>query len=120
LYFLKVIAAEESDFSQKTFDFEEPALSYGLKISYYYPKLSWRTEFTAYQYEYIFNDYWLDYKQNGIEWQNRGELLYNFVWLFDLEWFQRDYILKIPQSNSCSTQGLNDSIEATPPVSCAR
>lgn len=68
LYFRKEINSLTSEFSSKTYSIfgdEDALFSYGLSHNMEFPKNKLRVNIEAFQYEFIYNDYWLDYNRTG-------------------------------------------------------
>lgn len=70
MYFRKEIHNNSPDHSNKTYDLTgdtgERAISFGLSHSIEIPSLQLSGSIEAFQYEFIFNDYWLDYTRKGL------------------------------------------------------
>lgn len=69
LYIRKEIHNNSPDHSNKTYDFTgdtgERAISFGLSHSMEFPAWQLSGSIEAFQYEFIFNDFWLDYTRKG-------------------------------------------------------
>lgn len=69
-YFRKEIHNNSPDHSNKTYDLTgdtgERAFSYGISHSMEFPAIQLSGSIEAFQYEFIFNDYWLDYTRKGL------------------------------------------------------
>lgn len=70
LYIRKEIHNNSPDHSNKTYDLTgdsgDPAMSLGISHSMEFPALQLSGSVEAFQYEFIFNDYWLDYTRKGL------------------------------------------------------
>jgi len=69
LYLRKEIHNQSSEHSNKTYDLTgstgTPAISLGVSHAIDFPAKKVETTFDLFQYEFIFNDYWLDYSRTG-------------------------------------------------------
>lgn len=121
LYFFKMVNLDEPDFSQKSYSFEgTPSFSYGSTLHWQYKPLSYRSSIRLYQNEAVFNDYWLDYKQIGLQWQQAADLKYGFSWTTGLEYSQRNYILDRPQVTGCGPSAGTTADGSPIPKNCGR
>jgi hypothetical protein len=121
LYFFKLVNQDEPDFSQKSYSFEEtPSFSFGSTLHWQYKPLSYRSSLRLYQNEAVFNDYWLDYKQIGLQWQQAADLKYGFSWQTGLEYSQRNYILDRPQVTGCGASAGTTADGSPIPKNCGR
>jgi Tfp pilus assembly protein PilF len=69
LYMRKEINEDSPDHSNKTYDLgfkgEKPTFSLGISHEMTFPELSLEVGVELFHYEFIYNDYWLDYKRDG-------------------------------------------------------
>jgi hypothetical protein len=123
LYLRKEIHNNSPDHSNKTYDFTgasgDQAVSLGITNAFDLP--SWRLSgsFDLFQYESIFNDYWLDYTRQGL----LINLDYN-VWkrlnaFLNAGTYRDNYKLPRIKQGDCSTvsERIIDGLEGLNPVS---
>lgn len=69
LYMRKELNEDSPDHSNKTYEFGleggSPVLSLGLSHDMNFPEASLDVNFEIFRYEFIYNDFWLDYKREG-------------------------------------------------------
>lgn len=69
LYLKKELHNQSSEHSNKTYDITggsgQPAISFTLSQAFDFPSRNLSLNFDLFQYEFIFNDYWLDYSRTG-------------------------------------------------------
>lgn len=130
LYIRKEIHNNSPDHSNKTYDFTgdsgERAISYGLNHSIELPALQLSGTLDLFQYEFIFNDYWLDYTRKGavlgvdyVIWRGLGTMA-------AVGYYADDYKLPRVKQGECSSNGgipstsSTTSDAVTPVSSCKR
>lgn len=112
LYMRKEINSDSPEHSNKTYDLGissssgggQPILSFGISHDIELPKSKTNLNIEMFRYEFIYNDYWLDYKRNGFFASADHELLPRWF-IYGLFGYYRDeYILPRLKLKPCGTQ----------------
>lgn len=107
LYLKKEIQNNSSDHSNKTYDLlggsDKPAISFGISNSIDLLGSSLSTSFDIFQYEFIFNDFWLDYTRRGLVASIDYELIPRLHSTLNLGYYMDNYLLSRVRQGSCTT-----------------
>lgn len=123
-YWRKELNKNAAEFSNKTYDLglngKNPVLSLGLSTEYDLPENQINISFDGFQYEFIFNDPWLDYtRQGGIASVQHEFLPRWFIQgLFGI--YQDKYRLPRIKKNRCNDAPSKNSNNSEPPSICTR
>ncbi len=120
LYLRKEIHNQSPEHSNKTYDIfstDTPAVSLGLSHGLEFPSKRIEMNFDIYQYEFIFNDFWLDYTRRAILAAADYTIFRGIGASITLGYYQDSYKLPYIKTGSCSgsTNGDNPA-----PVACMR
>lgn len=117
LYLRKEINEDSPEHSNKSYDLGiepgdeggEPVLSFGLSHDIESPSTKTNFNIEVFRYEFIYNDYWLDYKRTGFFLSAEHELLPRW-YIYGLGGYYRDeYILSRLKLAACGTQPKSTS-----------
>ena len=118
-YMRKEIDDDSPDYSNKTYELGlsgggKPTISLGLSHEMEFPDIPLSVDIEAFRYEFIYNDYWLDYTRTGFIVSAEHELISR--WFVDaaLGYYSDSYILPRIKQNSCSGQTTLPGGVATP------
>jgi tetratricopeptide (TPR) repeat protein len=117
LYFRKEINENTPEFSNKTYDLGQSTLSLGLSHEMDLPAYELYLSGEVYQYEFIYNDRWLDYKRIGGFFSVEHEFIPRWFISGLLGMYEDTYIQPRLRQGSCS-DGTNNA--RGNPVVCAR
>jgi hypothetical protein len=117
LYLRKEINEDSPEHSNKTFDLGiasggsggEPIMSFGLSHDIDMPDKKTNLNFEAFRYEFIYNDYWLDYKRTGFFLSAEHELLPRWFIYALFGYYSDEYILSRLKLKPCGTQPVSTS-----------
>lgn len=124
LYLRKEIHNESLEHSNKTFDLTgssgQPAISLNLSHAQDFPTKKIEATLDAFQYEFIYNDFWLDYTRQGFV-AAADLTIYNKFGGEALVGLYRDHY-KVPhiKTGSCKSSSIEESDAAPPHVACTR
>ena len=122
LYLRKEIHNGIPEHSNKTFDLSgssgDPAISFGLSHAMDFPAQRLETSIDIFQYEFIFNDYWLDYSRTGAI-AAADYAIYKGIGATALVGFYQDKY-KLPHIKTASCDAAATATETSTPVSCPR
>jgi hypothetical protein len=121
LYLRKEIHNQSPEHSNKTYDFasssDMPAISLGFSHGLEFPSKRLQMSFDLYQYEFVFNDFWLDYTRRAALAAAEYTIYRGLGATMTLGYYQDSYKLPYIKTGSCS--GSLDS-ENPVPVACLR
>jgi outer membrane protein assembly factor BamD (BamD/ComL family) len=121
LYLRKEIHNQSPEHSNKTYDLSAsvdlPAISFGFAHGLEFPSKRLELSFDLYQYEFIFNDFWLDYTRRAALAAAEYTIYRGIGASVTLGYYQDSYKLPYIKTGSCS--GSIDS-ENPIPVACIR
>jgi tetratricopeptide (TPR) repeat protein len=127
LYLRKELHNQSPEHSNKTFDITgstgQPAMSFTLSHAVDFPSKKVETNFDLFQYEFIFNDYWLDYSRLGGLASVDYEIYKGIGAAALIGYYQDKYKLPHIKTGSCATSPSTDSPSTTtelPHVTCPR
>lgn len=127
LYFRKELNAESPEFSNKTYLLSTsgggPAISFGISQDAELPAYKTVFNLELFQYEFVFNDYWLDYTRDGGIIGVSNEFIPNFLVDAFFGFYQDTYQLpRLKMRSSCATvDAANASVtDAASPTRCPR
>ncbi|MCX6110117.1 MAG: hypothetical protein NTZ90_11020 [Proteobacteria bacterium] len=127
VYMRKEINFETPGFSNKSYDFGlsggTPVASFGISHAMDFPQLNLGIDLELFQYEFIYNDNWLDYKRQGAFLSTEVEFLPRWYFNGIAGYYRDQYALPRLKSASCSgNQGESGSSAAAnaPPLQCPR
>ena len=121
LYMRKEINEDSPEHSNKSYDLGldptsqggEPVISFGLSHDIDLPTFKTNLNFELFRYEFIYNDYWLDYKRSGFFLSAEHELMPRWF-VYGLGGFYRDeYILSRLKLKPCGTQPVATTTSGT-------
>lgn len=106
VFLRKELNFEAQELSNKSYNFlydsAEKTLSFGLEQHYKIPSANLRFDLDVFRYDYIYNDYWLDFSRVGFTGKSRWELNHQWTALFGLGFMRDQYTLEQLRSNACS------------------
>jgi len=110
LYFRKEINSDSPELSNKTFilDGSEPAFSMGVSHSMPFPEYDLDVNLELFQYEFVYNDYWLDYTRRGLITSGEFQFLPRWFGTLFLGYYKDTYQLPRKKLVNCSS---NKAIE---------
>lgn len=131
MYMRKQINDDSPEHSNKTYELGltggDPVLSYGLSHEMDYPDNQLSLNFEIFQYEFIYNDYWLDYKRFGFFLSAEHEVVPKWYINGLIGYYKDEYILDRIKTTTCGQEvtGLENPNEqatsgAITPRSCPR
>ena len=128
LYLRKELHNQSPEHSNKTYDITgasgQPAMSFTLSHAQDFPSKKIETTFDLFQYEFIFNDYWLDYSRTGGLVAADYEIYRGIGASALLGFYQDKHKLPHIKTGSCGASPTTDATgsETTDPphVSCPR
>jgi len=126
LYLRKEINYESPGFSNKSYDLglgETPGVaSFGISHAMDFPRLKLDLDIELFQYEFIYNDDWLDYKRQGVFVSTEWEFLPRFFFNGIAGYYRDQYQLPRLRTRTCTTsasdKGTTDPGAA--PLQCQR
>ena len=108
LYLRKEINEESPDYSNKSYDFTsgggQPVVSLGASHAIDFPDEGISFNLDAFRYSFVYNDYWLDYKRQGIALGGTAELAPRWHATALLGYYRDDYVLPRLKQHPCGTQ----------------
>lgn len=129
-YMRKEINEDSPEHSNKTYELgltgTSPVYSYGISHEMDYPENQLSLSFEIFQYEFIYNDYWLDYKRFGFFASAEHEVFPKWFINGLLGYYKDNYILPRIKTTACGTEakGLDDGAVSDgttgEPHSCTR
>ncbi len=130
LYMRKELNDDSPDHSNKTYEFGlsggSPVMSLGISHDMDFPENNLTVGIEAFRYEFIYNDYWLDYKREGFFLSAENEFIPRWFVNGLFGYYQDEYVLPRLKLKSCGSQppnaNANEGVDdaATNPVSCTR
>jgi tetratricopeptide (TPR) repeat protein len=107
LYMRKEINEDSPEHSNKTYELGlkggDPVISLGVSHEMDYPDQQLSVSIEVFQYEFIYNDFWLDYKRIGGFLAAEHELVSKWFVSGLLGYYKDEYILPRVKTNSCTT-----------------
>ncbi len=133
LYMRKELNQDSPDHSNKSYDFglsgSKPVMSLGLSHDMDFPEQDLTVGIELFRYEFIYNDYWLDYTRQGLFLSAEHEFIPRWFVNGLFGYYNDQYVLDRLKLHSCSSAPAQseDGGAATPtdgnpaaPKSCAR
>lgn len=128
LYMRKEINEDSPEHSNKSYELGlsggSPVISYGISHEMDYPDQRLNVSIEIFQYEFIYNDFWLDYKRLGAFLGAENEVFPKWTVSGLIGYYRDSYILPRTKTTPCNTQaqGTDGSGggNSTTPNSCAR
>lgn len=116
LYMRKEINEDSPDHSNKTYEFGvdggSPTMSFGISNDVEFPEHDLNLNLELFQYEFIFNDYWLDYKRRGLLASAEFQLIPRWYLTGLLGFYRDEYVLPRIKIRGCSAE-ISDSDSQT-------
>ena len=108
LYMRKEINSDSPEQSNKTYDFGasggQPVVSLGLSHQMDFPDQNLEVDVELFRYEFIYNDYWLDYKRQGILLSAEQEFLPRWFVSGVVGYYSDEYVLPRLKQRPCGGQ----------------
>ena len=120
LYLRKELNSNTPEFSNKTFDFGQAVMSFGLSHEMDFPNLDLSLSGEIFQYEFIYNDRWLDYKRLGGLFSIDHEFIPRWFVNALVGYYDDTYIQPIYRQGSCSDNPKSKGSASESPVKCVR
>ena len=121
-YLRKEIHNQSPEHNNKTYDLEgssgDPAISLALTHSIDFPEQRLETTIDVFQYEFIYNDYWLDYTRTGVIAGADYNIYKGIGANAIVGYYKDDYKLPHIKTGGCSSSA--PSSEESTPSSCPR
>lgn len=127
IYLRKELNSDSPDYSNKSYNFADSKrtpLSFGLSHNMDFPDLGLTVNVELYQYQFTYNDYWLDYQRTGGFLGTEIEVMPRWYLTGLVGYYSDDYVLPRIKERPCGTQptvGSNDgSALGGTPNTCSR
>jgi tetratricopeptide (TPR) repeat protein len=122
LYLRKELNSDAPEYSNKTYQLfgEAPAASAGLSHYMGFPKYRLDLSVELFQYEFIYNDYWLDFSRLGGIFRLRYEFLRNFFVHGFAGFYNDEYKVPVLKHGSCEFTPESRSSGDPRPKQCPR
>ena len=126
LFFRKEINSDSPELSNKTFIFDgkEPAFSMGISHDMPFPEYDLNVDVELFQYEFVYNDYWLDYTRRGLITSGEFQFLPRWFGTLFLGYYSDVYQIPRKKLINCSsnkaTEDQKNEPTASEPINCPR
>lgn len=121
VYLRKEVNEDAPDTSNKSYDFGTnggtPAISLGLSHDIDFPEIPLSLGIELFRYEFIYNDFWLDYERLGGIFNIEHELLPRWFIEASVGYYQDSYILQRFKQKQCSSDLVGLPVGGTAPPS---
>jgi hypothetical protein len=116
-YMRKELNDDAPEYSNKTYDLGitggRPVMSYGVSHEMEFPEEQTSVDVELFQYEFIYNDPWLDYTRRGLIVSAEHELVPRWFVSGALGYYQDQYQLQRLKQNPCGSSGPGETPTGT-------